>query len=253
MKENEINNTAFLFIELLETTIEQKKNSSSELNTGSSQDHLQSVDLTNNIIDGPFVETELNHDHTVSNRKVSVEDKSYQFNKTNFKKCQEFIREINSLQFFQQTTSYQFLEEKAFNWMIDVKSSGKAETDLTNYLMDETEKVIEEVTYYFHVVNLHIFAPFKIGNVDITFFTKEYFDDFWEVFEKKDEGTKEDFDGLYRKYQGWVFAAFEVRAEPKRGEEIAYEECCKAIDVLKCFTTTNLFPSRKCFMDLQIG
>jgi len=105
--------------------------------------------------------------------------------------------------------------------------------------------------YYFPVLNLHIPNPFKIGNIQFTYFTKEYFDAKWEKTKENINSSKIDFDKFYRKYQGRVFASTRVKAEPNRAKTLAFNECSLAVDVLKMYTPTILFPSNECLVDLE--
>ena len=194
----------------------------------------------------------------ISSRQLYASSSGCQFNRSDYgfrdsdyPEFFQLIAEIQSLHFFSSSVSFEFLEEKALQWIVDVYINGKSTVELINHLRDELESVIEKQKFYFHVLNLHIHEPFKIGNVEITFFTKDYFDKFWDSYERKEETTQEVFDKLFRKYQGRVFASYETKAESKKGKEIAFNECSLAIDALRCFTTTTIFPNRKCYVDLS--
>lgn len=244
----DLNIKAFEFVTLIDINPNEEKK---QKTTGSSQDHLPFIDISDKLIIGPFIERSLNHDLSMLKMTISIDKIKYGFNNVNYKGFYELIKGIHSIDFFENFVSFSFVEEKSFLWMVDVYTTGKASHDLILHLENEAEKVVEKQTYYFHVINLHIHKPFKIGDVELTYFKKEYFDDWWNDIKNESKVSHEEFDNLYRKYQGRVFASYEATAEPKRGEEIAFKECSLASDVMRCFTTTNFYPARKCYVDLS--
>jgi hypothetical protein len=247
LTEDQLNILAYEFVKKVQTI---KDRDEQKERTGSI-DQLQFIDLTDKAVKGPSIKRTLNHN--LSNLKITISNNGvdYGFDDAVYPNFFQFIKEIHELELFNHSVSFEFLEEKTLAWIVNIYTQGKSTVDLVNHLKDESQNVIEQQKFYFPVLNLHIHEPFKIGNVELTFFTKEYFDNFWNSYERKDEITQEEFDDLFRKYQGRVFASFEVKAESKKGNEIAFNECCLAIDVLRCFTATSMFPDRKCYMDLS--
>lgn len=247
MTEDQLNILSYDFVrKIQELKTEEKQNEEV-----SSLDNLPLIDITDVIIDGPLIKRTLNPN--LSRYKITISDNGidYGFEDTFYPKFFQLIDDIHELEYFKQTVSLEFIEENTIKWILKVYKLGKSENELINKLKDESQNVIEKRNYYFHVINLFIDEPFKIGNVELTFFTKEYFDKYWNAFQKKDEINQKEFDDIFRKYQGRVFAKFEVNAESKMGKEIAFNECCLAIDALRCFTMTTAIPDRKCYMDLS--
>ena len=247
MTEDQINISAYNFVQKVRTIVEE----SEEKDKSGSLDHLPFTDWSDKVVEGPVIKRTLNHN--LSNFKITLSTKGtdYGFDEPVYIDFFRFVFEIQSLDSFVHSLSFEFIEEKTLQWIVNVHLNGKSISELVNYLKDQSESVVEKQKFYFHVLNLHIHEPFTIGNVEITFFTKEYFDEFWASYQKKEETTQEVFDNLFRKYQGRVFASYEAKAESKKGKEIAFNECSLAIDALRCFTPTTIFPDRKCYMDLS--
>ena len=122
--------------------------------------------------------------------------------------------------------------------------------DLVNFMKSEADAIIEYLTIYFPVTNLHIIKPFKIGDVEITYFTKEYFDKLWAK-NTKENRTEKEFNELYRKYQGRVFASYTLKAESNKAQEISFQKCLQAIDLLKLFCPTVIIPEKRCYMGIE--
>jgi hypothetical protein len=247
LTEDQVNILSYTFVQKVRTITDENE----EKSKGGSLDHLPFTDWSDKVVEGPTIKRTLNHN--LSNFKITLSIKGidYGFDEPVYLDFFRLVSEIQSLDSFAQSVSFEFIEENTLKWIVDVYLSGKSNVELVNYLRDHSETVIEKKKFYFHVLNLHIHEPFKIGNVEITFFTKEYFDNFWNSYQRKEETTQEVFDDVFRKYQGRVFASYEIKAESKKGEELAFDECSLAIDALRCFTTTTIFPDRKCYMDLS--
>ncbi|PJA08750.1 MAG: hypothetical protein COX70_02915 [Flavobacteriales bacterium CG_4_10_14_0_2_um_filter_32_8] len=110
-------------------------------------------------------------------------------------------------------------------WVINVYKNQRAESTLYNHLLASIDRQVKPFTFYFPVLNLEIEAPFKIGNTEFTYFTKEYFDNLYESYKKKNETlTEEDFQQVFRKdFQGQVLAKVAVKAERDKAEIVSFD------------------------------
>ena len=157
-----------------------------------------------------------------------------------------------SLKQFKNIVSQDYLREKGFLWLINVHVNNRADKDFLNYLDDELIKDVKETTYYFPLINMYIDEEFNIGKSTITYFDQEYFDNIWKkLTDENTSQTKEDFDKVYRKYQGRVFLSLKVRAERKKGEELAYKRASFFADILKLLSPTVGFPNEECAVDID--
>jgi hypothetical protein len=246
LEESSINQRAYSLIRKI--IVSQPPHKSQEP-TGSFA-HLQSEDWSAYQGRGPSFQRSVSEDFTLTKLSMLIDGNEYGFSEIDYREFNSIITEIQQDPIFVRQLSTQFIEENTMQWIVDIHIHGKSKIDLLNFIKTEADQAIENVTYYFPVINLMIPRPFKVGEVELTFFTKEYYDQQWERKKKNPEITEEIFDELYRKYQGRVFASFTVSAETKRGYEVAFQECCLAIDSFRCFTPTLFFPNNECYTDL---
>ncbi|WP_291866511.1 HEPN domain-containing protein [Maribacter sp.] len=164
----------------------------------------------------------------------------------------KFITEILALKQFENIVSDDYLKQKGFLWIVNIHINNKAEKNLLEYIYDELAKDVKETTYYFPLINMYIDEKFSIGNSTVTYFNQEYFDNLWRKFtDENTSQTKEDFDKVYRKYQGRVFLSLKIRAESEKGGGLAYQRASFFADILKLLSPTIGFPNEECAVDID--
>lgn len=245
-----INSKAYQLIGLLSTKPKEKIDSSAEP-MGSSKERgvidwsgklvkveaIRTTDYSGNTLD-IFYPTE--------NGRIGLDESTYP-------RFRELLNEILSIEKFGKVLSVAFVESESFKWMIGVHQNQKAKSSLYDYLLTSMETNIRPITFYFPVFNLEIETPFKIGNVEFVYFTKDYLDDVYETYKDRDETlTEEQFKKLYRKeFQGQVLAKVTVRSERYKAEEIAKDEAEISVDILKIFGDAVKVPEKKTMFDLN--
>lgn len=248
MTEDEINKESFRLVGLIKESKDEPTSKKEKKGTGS-LDNVQVI-TDFKLADGPIYKYELNPDFSSSKILVSLNGLDYGFNNPIYSEFYELVNAICNQPIFKETVSKEFIESRTILWLANVHREKRASQDLINFLKSEIEEVVEHTTIYFPIINLHISKPFKIGDVEITFFTKEYFDQLWSRNTKEDR-TEEEFNELYRKYQGRVFASYTLKAESKKANELAFSKCLQAIDVLKLYAPTVMLPERKCYIGIE--
>lgn len=247
MTEDEINKEGYRLVGLTRQSTDNSTPEDIPKPSGS----LGNLQVTNlNAFKGPVFKHEINNDLSTSKIVVSIDGLDYGFNDSEYPEFYQLVSSICNHTTFKDTVSRDFIESKSILWLANVHRDNKASLDLINYLKRESESEIEILTLYYPIINLHISKSFKIGDVEITFFTKDYFDQLWSRNTKEDR-TEKQFNELYRKYQGRVFAAYKIKAESKKANEIAFNKCLQAIDVLKLFAPTVILPERKCYLGIE--
>lgn len=198
----------------------------------------------------PSFERKQEHDNQNSRIALKLNKKIFGFEEETYPLFFSFIDEILTLRDIEVSVTNKFIEEKTLMWIVDVFQNKKSSSDLISFLKDKIEESTEERIYYFPILNYHIDKEFKIGDISITFLKKQFFDELWEKHGYKEKFTAEYFDKIYRIYQGQVFASTRVKAELEKGKLIAFEACSLAIDILKMYTPSVIFPNRRCLLDL---
>ncbi len=250
MTEEEINKKAYDLISLVESIEIVRNNERSEL-VGSAKER-GFVDWSNKVV-GDGIERSLNPSDEPSSIFLTTSSHRIGFNEKHFPVFIELVRNIHKLQKLYKTASLEFIEKKTFEWIIKIYQSNISECDLTNYLTREIENCVADYQYYFPVINLEIDSPFKIGNVEFMYFTKEYFEILYQKLNKLPTPISEkDFEAIFIKdYQGQVLAKISVKAEAELAEAIAKNECSLAVDVLKIYGLTTVIPEKKTMFDLN--
>ena len=248
MTVDQINRDAYNFVDKLRILRRVSKNTN---DTGSITE-VPIFDLSQyEVHETPSFERKQEHNNKNSYIVLILNKTIYGFEKEMYPEFFSFIDEISTLNEIEHKVADRFIEEKTLSWIVDVFRNKKSSIDLINFLRCKIEESIEDRIYYFPLLNFHINKEFRVGNILITFLTKQFFDELWDKYRFKENYSIEDFDNIFRKYQGQVFASVRVKAERDRGKLIAFESSSLAIDILKMYTPTVIFPSRRCLFDLE--
>ncbi|PJE45441.1 MAG: hypothetical protein CUR32_00015 [Flavobacterium sp.] len=213
--------------------------------------HLPVIDLTDNVIDSPIIRKQYVNEISDYKITISIEGIIYGFEDGKYIEFYKFIDELSKFNSIYKIVSIEFLVKQTLLWTINVYKNGKSEINLVSHILNLLSTEVKTNKYYYPILNLSIEEPFKIHNAEFTFFTKEYFDEYWEYLNEKGKEDKESFEQIYRKYQGRVFVAIEICAEENKAEELAYDKASLAVDIIKLLSPTVYFPSEKCFIDLE--
>lgn len=250
LDENELNNLAFSFVEKIQILEDVEKEQKPQKTKGSVE-HLSVIDLTDKLIKSPIIRTLFNPEISDNTISISIESNRYGFKLLDYLEYYKFIHQISLFKDIGDKVSIKYLRKQVLLWMIDVYIKQRADKNLINYLFDEFHNEIRKIKYYYPILNISIEEPFKIGNVEIGFFTKEYFDDYWEYRKKEGDKDSEIFDKTFRKYQGRVFIVVETYAEDEKGQEISYNSATLVADILKLLSPTIYHPQDVCLIDLE--
>ncbi len=216
--------------------------------------NLQFTDLSEYISESPVIRKSFMSDKWDSKIEILIKNNWYGFSENNvYIEYYKFVNKLQTYSSLNNKLSINYLNEKILLWIINVYINKKSESDLIQYLDELISNDVKEITFYYPILNLQIEQPFKIGNVQITYFEKKYFDNLLNKIHGENP-TKEKielFDKTYRNYQGRVFIAINVTAENKKGEEISFEKACLVTDIIKLLSPTIGFPDWKCSTDLD--
>lgn len=251
MTEIDINNKAFGFVEQL-TILDKVENQNDSQKSKGSMEELGVVDLSDNLVeDSPFIQKKYLPEVSDYGLSISIDGVNYGFKDSEYINYYKFIHELINYETWKTKVSTDYLREKVLLWVIEVFKLKRASHNLTNYLNEQLDKDLKAKRYYYPVLNLSIEEPFFIGKIQFTYMTKKYFDEYWSKVKESGNMTKDEFDSLFRKYQGRVFIVAETFAESKKGGEISYEKACLAIDMIKILSPTVYYPEQTCYIDLE--
>lgn len=251
MTETNINNKAFSFVELITILDNEEKKNHESKNRGSI-DEVQVIDWSDKL-DGnkPFIQRKFLPEISDFRISISIDGINYGFKDSDYIEYYKFIHEVLKCNSFYAKVSVEYLREKVFLWLIEVFKSQRANQNLSNFLSEQLKKDIKVKRFYYPILNLTIEESFYIGDVQFTYMTKQYFDDYWDKVKDNGRITKDSFDSLLRKHQGRVFVVVETFAESKKGEEISFEKACLAADIMKLLSPAVYYPNEACYIDLE--
>lgn len=212
--------------------------------------HIPSVDWSHKITPDPITTKELHHDNSVAKIYKIINDKRLGFPDHIYPQFIKFTTYLSSLPLFSNLASQEFILDQTFDWLIESYQANRINHELIPYLQNHIDEKTETRTFHFPVLNLIIEEPFQIGNSTFQYFTKEYFDEYWNESIGERE-NKEDFDNVFSKYCGKVFITCTAKAEPNKAEDLAFEEACLAMDVLRLFSPAVIIPTKIFKVDLE--
>lgn len=247
---DELNKEAFELINLVVSKPKEIPKERTEL-VGSSKEKGFN-DWSDKLV-GAMVERATDHAGRTVEIYLVDENGSYGFNKEQYSRFNKLIQNLHSTEQLNQKVSSKFIEAESFNWVIEVYKKQQADSNLYDYLTIKADAEVKPHTFYFPILNLEIEKSFKIGNVEFTYFTKEYFDDLYKTLKANDDTYNEEtFAQIFRKdFQGQVLAKLTVTAERDKAEEIAKQDSEIAVDVLKLYSESAIVPERKTMFDLN--
>lgn len=148
--------------------------------------------------------------------------------------------------------SVDLLSELVFEW-VKLKYLGKTKENAIEFILEESEKHIEEAEIWIPIQHLHLESPFVLGKVTFQVITKKFMDDYEESSlsrcksEKDIEGIKYYFNRKRSEIQNRAVAIMKINAEPEQAYKLAYEELERTMNILRFFSPVNLFPNKTCY------
>jgi len=210
------------------------------------------VNLTDLIVGGMIARTT---DYSGKTIEIFLEYEKikYGFNKENYLRFKKLFVQLYESEYFNNKVSIKFVETELFKWIINVYREQKAISNIIDYLTFKADSIVKSYTFYFPVLNLDIEESFIIGNTEFSYFTKEYFDNYYKSLKIKGNTiTESEFEKMYRNdFQAQVIAKVTVNAEYEKAKEIAKQDAEISVDVLKLYSDSVKLPESKTMFDLS--
>lgn len=162
----------------------------------------------------------------------------------------KFVRNVYQIHQIKQRTSEEYIENVTFEWLISTKKNGKADSNFSSHLLTKIDEAVKEYKIFYLIQYLHIDQSFKIGEIEISFFTKDYFNRFSEL--AVDKSVQNDYTEFGKRYSGKVYAMCLVKSEIERAKQLGLEECTLAVDILKICSITLVIPSYPCSFGIDV-
>lgn len=165
--------------------------------------------------------------HATENGMVGMPENKYM-------QFKDFIVSIQELPGFVNKTVHSFLEEHAFDWLVEIYTTKKARQGLITYLLDKAAEQNKEYIFYFRLQPLILEKTFTIGNAEITFLDDAFLKEEEEKFLLSGK-TETDFDGFMNQFTNCALIKVRASGVEDRAKKFAMQEAELAAAVLKCF------------------
>lgn len=142
--------------------------------------------------------------------------------------------------------SLRLLIDTIFDW-VRHRHQASPVPGMTEYVLAECEKRLEEVEIWIPVYMLHVQSPFTIGRVTLREITRAIIDEWHggmlaQVPEASKAVVEHHLSKERAKLQGFAAATLKLHAEPERAAEIAFEEVEEALALLRFFAPASFNP-----------
>ena len=230
---NDLNTEAFSFIEKL-SVIVPHSNPTKEKKVSQLKGIGEIIEL-GEVSNVGF--EEFDEDTYLTKRKFKdIDSKLIGFETKEYSKFKEFVIKLLDNSLFSNKCDLTTLLDLCFEWVLNVYKTKKANTNLTDFLIDKIDSLTKEYHFYFKIKGLAIQNPITIGNATIKFFSEDEILQYYNKFkESKPDNTIQEFKEIYSLNEDTIHAFIKVKGVLNRANEIAFREAELAIDVLKCF------------------
>jgi hypothetical protein len=139
-----------------------------------------------------------------------------------------------------------------FEWL-KLKYRAQTSASMTEYVLDECEKLIKDREIWIPISRLYVQSPFVLGKITFRVITKRMIDEWQErVLAKatdleERESILKGFERHRTDVQGLTAAIIRVEAEAERAHEIAFEETDKTVSILRLISPANFHPTTICY------
>ncbi|MGL1890000.1 MAG: HEPN domain-containing protein [Spirochaetaceae bacterium] len=146
--------------------------------------------------------------------------------------------------------SIKYLTEIYKDW-IEISIRTNSNETYLEYLNNLFEKEIKEYTIIVPIHNMFTESNFKLGNIQIYNMSPTIIDKWFSESDKSDENILNHIEKFKKDHQGYIAAAYSVKAEKNKAMEMAYDKINDAFMVLRIFSMSNLKITVKSYIDLN--
>jgi hypothetical protein len=173
------------------------------------------------------------------NAKTFIQEKNligfYGEDYKNFIRLCEAIHKNKSLN---KITSFETLKDIIFKWF-ELKFNHKEKTDLTTFLLEKVNHLVEELEVLIPIPFMRISLDFDFGKIRFKTLKRSFIDSINLPTNKKENLI------------GQTVASIKLLAEPQRAIEIASQEAEKAVSLFRFFCSSNFNLRNPSFLGLS--
>jgi hypothetical protein len=179
-------------------------------------------------------------------RKYNDEDVGYE--EKGFLEIYKLVNSILKDNNVAATISEKFLVHTIFEWLVATYRKEIDNISLSDFIIRECIKCIEEVKIYIPILNLESDKDFVIGNVHFQYLSEDYI----RILSKSVvEEKRNDYISAMLMYKGQLMGACIVKAEQDKAIELACKYTAFSIDILRMASPTIEMPSFRIYYDVD--
>jgi hypothetical protein len=236
---------AFVIVGLIE--IITSTANESIINTGSVSSR-PAIDWSAKMVD-PVIEEEINVTTVVSSKRYS-NCKCYSLTGENYKQFEKLIDSTFKEKNISEKVSRKFLRSQALQWLFDCSEKSQCQQAYSDYMMDKINESICNYESHFCIHYLDIENGFKVGGVQILYYTKPDIDAMVRKYVEETGNSGDTYEIMYKNV-GKVYAVYTTEGEHDRAMEIALAKCSQAVDVLRICSDTLIAPEIPLSFDID--
>jgi hypothetical protein len=173
------------------------------------------------------------------------------FDKTNTAAFRKLVNLIYKDPSVNPYISHEYLLTKTFECLVNARNGDNNSMIFSGILLENMEGSIRSYNVYLKLIKLNVNKKFKVGDVEIGRFKKNFFDKHIVTFKRKFESADNIYEWYREIFSEQTYAMVYIRAESQRAKEIALGKCSLAIDLLKICSETVIHPKQKIHFDID--
>lgn len=192
------------------------------------------IDGTNN--------SEINVFFEVNSSRITLENEAFdEFNK--------LVTDIYSVNKVNTKITKKALQDVLFKWIIGGHLNQQIISEFCNNLQVYIQEICQDLLISFRLLYINIPEEFCVGDVKFRYLTRDIVDTLQGAKDKAPKPIKDKYDELFA---GMVLVEYFVEnCSFEVAQEVAYDFCSIAVDILKCHSLTVRYPEVQLDFDMD--
>lgn len=209
------------------------------------------IDLSDKLSTSPVIIKQYFTDLSEKKIFILINESKYGFSSDGiYKEFYKYVYEVLSHKNLYEKVSAEYLKEKLILWIVEGHISGRVNENLFSYIFRNIDRDVQNYSFYFPILNIEIDKEFNVGKSKITFFTKQFLKEIYQIEFLEKLGENE-FEETFMKFSGKVLVSVDVFAEKKLANDLAFKYASYIVDILKLTSPTVTIPFEKCYLELE--
>ncbi|WP_319266175.1 hypothetical protein [uncultured Draconibacterium sp.] len=232
MTDNQINIDGYSLVSKLSLKeVEIVKDASTKLDKIKGVSEI--LDLSDRILN--YVEDTCDAYGSTISKFIHLGDKKLGLEIEDYKSLQKIATNLLDIEFIYRRADLKFLENKCFDWLIDIYKNNQAKMDLIVFIYESIEADLKDYEFNFKINAIGIEESFNIGFVEIYHLDEDKLENEYLQLSSRFSTSRDEFNDIFKRFKDRIIAKIKVNAIKSRAQEIAKSEVKLAINALRCF------------------